>query len=333
MTKLRERRLNPTSWLRSPGEFGWIWWATAALFGLSAIFASGSVKSASLVNMLPFAGILAIAAVGQTLVIQQRGLDLSVAGGVAMGGIVVGRFTADGHSIVVSALAAAVAATLGGVLNGILVARFAITPLVATLAVNALLVGVIRDVSGGFPVSASASLENFSRGRLLHVPHTILLALGFVVVAAFVTRRTVIGRRFTGVGAAERTAEAAGVLTWRYLIGTYAAASLCYGIAGILLTGFIGSATPGMGNEYLLPAITAVVVGGTPFTGGRGSVIASAVAALFLTQLTQFVLSLGAPDTAQLLVQAVVLVLAVAVRRLPLRRLVRTRPWATATTA
>jgi ribose transport system permease protein len=85
----------------------------------------------------------------------------------------------------------------------------------------------------------------------------------------------------------------------------------------VLLAGYIGNATHTAGNDYLMPAIAAVVVGGTPFTGGRGSVIASGVAALFLAQLSQMVLALGAGSAIQLLVQALALLVATAIRLLP----------------
>jgi ribose transport system permease protein len=82
----------------------------------------------------------------------------------------------------------------------------------------------------------------------------------------------------------------------------------------MLYAGFIGSASHIAGNDYLLPGIAAVVVGGTPFSGGRGSVVASGVAALFMTQLGQMVLALGAGAAEQLLVQATAIVIAVALR-------------------
>lgn len=85
----------------------------------------------------------------------------------------------------------------------------------------------------------------------------------------------------------------------------------------MLFTGFIGSASQTAGNDFLLPAIAAVIVGGTPFSGGRGSVIASGMAALFMTQLGQMVLALGAPTSMQLLVQALVIIVAAAIRYIP----------------
>ena len=94
-------------------------------------------------------------------------------------------------------------------------------------------------------------------------------------------------------------------------------AGLCFAVTGMLLAGYIGNASAAAGNDYLLPGIAAVVVGGTPFSGGRGSVIASGIAALFMTQLGQMVLSLGATSAVQLLVQALAIILATSIRSLP----------------
>jgi ribose transport system permease protein len=85
----------------------------------------------------------------------------------------------------------------------------------------------------------------------------------------------------------------------------------------MLLAGYVGSASQALGNGYLLPAIAAVVLGGTPFTGGRGSVMASAAAALFMAQLSQLALALGAGPAVQLLVQAAAILVATAARVLP----------------
>lgn len=308
------------------GEFGWIWIALIGIVVLSLIISPGTLNTSSLVNTLPFAAILAIAAIGQTLVIQQRGLDLSVAGTMSLAGVLICQMVADGQSVVVAMGAAIVAGLIAGVLNGLLVSNLSITPLVATLASNALVLGFVQVISGGFPVSSAAGLSDFSRGKILGIPYTIVLAAIFVAVATFVTKKTVVGRRFVAVGASSDTARAAGIVVPVYLIGTYAAAGACFATAGVLLAGFIGTATPAMGVPYLLPSITAVVVGGTPFTGGRGSVIATAAAALFLTQLDVLVLSLGASAAVQFLIQAVVLVVATAVRRIPFRQLAqRTR--------
>ena len=300
-----------------PSEFTWIWVGTAALFAISAIIAPGTVTGGSLLAMLPFAGILAIVATGQTVVIQQRGLDMSAAGLVSLAGLLAALFGDRSGSMLVGVAGALCAGIVVGLVNGLLTARMNITPLIATLAVNALLIGGIRTISGDAAISAPPAVQKFSHGNLLGLPYSVWLALVFVGFAAFMTRSTAIGRRFVAVGINPRAATAAGIPVLRYQIGVYGVSAACFSVAGILLAGFIGSAAPTAGNDYLLPSIAAVVLGGTPFTGGRGSVVASAVAALFLAQLSQLVLALGASSAVQLLVIALAILLATTIRLIP----------------
>jgi ribose transport system permease protein len=298
-------------------EFGWIWIATAFLFAISAWLAPGTVKLSSIMAMLPFAAILAITAVGQTVVIQQRGLDMSLPGIMSLGGLLFTYLGFVTDSQIVATVLTLAAAIAMGTLNGYLVARVNITPIVVTLATNAILLGAGRSLSSGSPMTAPQVLADFSHVRLAGIPMTLFLALGFILFVSVMTRSTLHGRRFVAVGANPATARAAGIPVLRYQIGTYAIAAVCFCVAGMLYAGYIGSASYIAGNDYLLPAIAAVVVGGTPFSGGRGSVVASGVAALFLAQLGQLVLSMGASTALQLFVQAAAIIIAVTIRRIP----------------
>lgn len=306
-----------------PGEFGWVWIGTAALFVISAIVAPGTVQPASLFAMLPFAAMLAIVAIGQTVVIQQRGLDMSAAGSMTLSGIVCATLGFSTGSVPASIVLTLVAALAMGMFNGVLVARLHITPIVATLASNALFLGAVHSLSGGSPIAVAPALQAFSHERVMGVPCTLILSVLFIVAVTLVTNHTRIGRNFIAVGANPRAAAAAGIPVLRYQIGTYAAAAGCFAVAGMLYAGFIGSASHTAGDNYLLPGIAAVIVGGTSFSGGRGSVVASGVAALFMVQLGQMVLALGASAAVQLLVQAAAIVIATTIRHLPalLRRL------------
>lgn len=299
------------------GEFGWIWVATAVLFAVSALVAPGTLSKGSLYAMLPFAGILALVATGQTLVIQQRGLDMSSVGTVALAGLLVAKYGNATGSVLLALIITFGAAALVGIVNGVLTARVHITPLVATLAVNAVVIGAVREISGSAPISVAQSIQQFSHATVAGLPLTVWLAVLFIAVLAVVTKRTVVGRRFVAVGVNPRAAVAAGIVATRYQVGAYLVSALCFAVAGVLLAGYIGNATHTAGNDYLMPAIAAVVVGGTPFSGGRGSVIASGVAALFMAQLSQMVLALGAGSAMQLLVQALALLIATAIRLLP----------------
>ncbi|WP_197716878.1 ABC transporter permease [Mesorhizobium sp. DCY119] len=298
-------------------EFSWIWGGTVALFIVSAFVAPGVVKMAAISSMLPFAAILAIAAVGMTIVIQQRGLDMSLPGIMTITGLLFAKIGfLSGSTLLAVPLTLLIAIGIGTV-NGLLVARVNITPIVATLATNAILLGAVRTVSGGSYLTAPEGLAAFSHSSLFGIPMTVVLALLFIIVISVVTKRTIAGRRFVAVGANPAAAAAAGIPTLRYQVATYAVAAICYAVAGMLFTGFIGTASHIAGNDYLLPAIAAVVVGGTPFSGGRGSVIASGMAALFMAQLGQMVLALGADTSVQLLVQALAIVVAVTIRHIP----------------
>jgi ribose transport system permease protein len=268
--------------------------------------------------MLPFAAILAIAAVGQTLVVQQGGLDLSAPGMISLSAALVTK--APGHDsgklLPVLALIGAVAVATG-LLTGVAVARFGITPLVATLGVNALLVGTVLQVTGGSIANeAPANLTTFAGGTVLGVPNTALVALALVTAAALVLRRTLFGRRFEAVGANPRAAHAAGIPVARHLIGGFVGASSCYAIAGVLLAGFIRAPSLQSGDTYLLPMIAAVVLGGTSLAGGRGSVVASAAGAVFLSQLDRVVIALGANDAVQNLTYGAIIALGMGLRNL-----------------
>jgi ribose transport system permease protein len=273
--------------------------------------------------MLPFAAILAIAAVGQTLVVQQGGLDLSVPGTISLGAALVTKVPAGSDGRLIPALLVVAAAAVAvGLVIGTAVTRFGITPLVATLGVNVIVIGTVVQITGGSIASTvPGNLATFAGDRVAGVPTLALVAVAVVGLAALVVGRTVGGRRFELVGASAAAARVAGIRVRRYQVGTYVAASLCYAAAGVLLAGLTSAPTLFAGDPYLLPTIAAVVLGGTSLAGGRGSVVASAVGALFLTQLDRLVLSTGAEQAVQSLIQAAIVALGMGLRNVPWARL------------
>nr|WP_271211811.1 ABC transporter permease [Rhodococcus wratislaviensis] len=296
---------------------------TVALFLFSWLIAPGSISGSAIDSLLPFAGILAIAAIGQTIVVMLKGIDLSLPGMMTLAALVSSQYAQDHGSILAALLVVAAIAAVVGLVNGIVVSAFSVTPLVATLAVNAVLMGAALAYSGGTPTRAPQSVSDFALEKTVGVSNTVWLAVLLMIVTVFATGRTAWGRRVVAVGSNERTARAAGVRTSRIKISGYVAAALCYSGAGVLLAGYVSTPNTNAGTSYLLPAIAAVVVGGTALTGGRGNIIGTAVGALFLSQLTQLVLSLGAPSSTQFLVQAVVIAVAVGAQQLDLRHVIQ----------
>lgn len=127
---------------------------TVALFGFSWLIAPGSVSGSAIDSLLPFAGILAIAAIGQTIVVMLKGIDLSLPGMMTMAALVSSQYAQDHGSILTALLIVAAIAVVVGLVNGIVVSAFSVTPLVATLAVNAILMGAALAYSGGTPTRA-----------------------------------------------------------------------------------------------------------------------------------------------------------------------------------
>jgi ribose transport system permease protein len=295
--------------------------ATAALFLVSWIFERQSVSHSSLLGMLPFAAVLAITAIGQTLVIQQGGIDLSVPGMISITVVIMTRYPNGDSGKVFVAILLALAVTLAaGVVSGIAVSRIGVTPIVATLGMNALLYGGVLQISGGTPRTTTSRLRDFASGKVAGIPNTVIIAVILTAIVAFVIKRTVLGRRFEAVGAGVIGARAAGVETRGYQLSAYAGAAAHYCLAGVLLAGVVSTPSAFQGDQYLLPSVAAVVLGGTSLLGGRGSVVASAIAALFISQLDQFVLTTGAKDAVQNLVEAGALAAGLAIYSVPWRR-------------
>jgi len=144
------------------------------------------------------------------------------------------------------------------------------------------------------------------------VPNAVYFALGAVIVTTLIVKRTVPGRRFEAVGANAFAAWTTGLRIERYRGGAYVWAAVLYWLAGFLLAGIINKPTAYQGDSYILASVAAVVLGGTSLLGGRGNLVATFVAALFLTQLQQFVLALGVTFAVQTLVQAAALTVGVA---------------------
>jgi ribose transport system permease protein len=316
-----------TALLRMP-RFSAIWVATALLFAISPFLAPGSISHSALLSMAPFAAILAIASIGQTLVVQQRGLDLSVPGVITLSTIIITKYP-DGHdgrlpaAIGLVALAAAAA----GLVSGVAITYFGITPLIATLGVNALLQGVVFQItSGSSTAAATPGLARFALEKTVGIPNTVVIAAVAVAITALVIRTTIVGRRFVATGANPAAARAAGIRVRRYELLTYVLAAVFYGAAGILVAGFLGTPGIGAGDGYLLPTIAAVVLGGTSLAGGVGSVVATAGGALFLTQLQQVVLGMGAPSSVQFIIQGSIIAVGMGLRNVPWARLRRLAP-------
>lgn len=282
--------------------------SVVGLFLVSWLIASGSVTGQSVVAMLPFAALIAVVAIGQTLVVMQGGLDLSVAGAISLSALIAAKFgNADSLGLVGAIALALVVATGFGLLNGLIVALFGLPPLVVTIATGALMVGAVQAISGGFNAQSDDALSQFAISRWAGIPVLALIVLAVVLVMQAVLKLTRVGRKFELVGENRRSAVNIGIPTRSYVTSAYVLSGLMAGACGVLLAGYLRSPTLNAGDAYLLASVAAVVLGGTALTGGRGSLVGTALGALFLAQLGQLVQTFTQSTAAQNLIQALII--------------------------
>jgi ribose transport system permease protein len=293
--------------------------ALTALVGLAALLIVGailqprSLTAQALLSVLPFFAILGIASVGQHLVIQQRGLDISVAGMISLATVLVTALPPNGTfaEVFPYLLLALAVGLVGGLVNGVFVTYLRVPSLVTTIGSNAILFGLVLHISDGKGSEAPAVLGSLALSKTLGIPNTVIVMAVFAATAWVVLNKTMMGRRFLAIGISPEAAAAIALPVNLYRCGTYAIAGFCYAFAGIILAGYLN--IPGLysGSSYILATIAAVVVGGNPLGGGRSSIVATIIGCAFLTYLDQLVLSIGYPTAAQYAVQAVVVLGAV----------------------
>ncbi|MEV1169138.1 ABC transporter permease [Nonomuraea sp. NPDC049784] len=268
-------------------------------------------------DILSFSSVLFIIAIGQTLVVIGRGVDLSVGSMAGLAGAVFATLTVSGWS---SAAAAGVALLLGlavgAIAHGLLITKLGISFMIVTLGTYSLLRSQAQVVLEGKSITIDVGwLDALSNGRVLGIPSVVLLAAGLYLVAVLILRCTGFGRALYATGSNPLAARLAGLPIDRVTIIAFAVSGLFAALAGLLTVGQLGSAQPGGGAGLELTAIAAVLLGGTRFSGGFGSVTRTLVGVLFLAVLNNVLYAAGVSSFWQGTASGAVLIAAVAIDR------------------
>lgn len=302
---LQRRNMLPLPVARS---FATVVVSTLALLLASLLFAPSSLTWGALSGSLPFAAIIAIVGLGQLLVVQQGGFDLSLPGAVSLAVVVATHYPQQDNALLYQAVLLALAfAVAAGLLNGILVSFLGLNSIIATIGTNALLYGAVFAVSGGVPSITTTLLAEIAGGETFGLPNSVYFGLAALLLVSTVLKSTVVGRRFEAIGANPLAARAAGLRVRLHQLMAYVYAQLLYCMAGILIAGITREPTAFQGDSLLLPSVAVVVLGGTSLLGGRGFPVSTVIAAFFLNQLSQFALAVGVPFSAQTIIQALAL--------------------------
>ena len=270
-------------------------------------------------SLLVLSSFLVILSLGQGAVILTGGLDLSLPWMIGLVGILTAGLISGSNLATVWVLPLGLLlGTVLGALNGAGIVLLGLPPIVMTLAMNGILQGAALVYSGGTPAGFASPAERWMMtGRLAGVTPVIWLLVAFVAAALLLLTRTPFGRRLYAVGNSPLVARLSGVGVGRTLIGVYALSGFCAALVGILLSGFSGQASLGMGDDYLLPSIAAVVVGGTLITGGRGHYLGMLGGVLILTALSTLLAGTMLPSAMREIIFGLVVLGAVLALREP----------------
>jgi ribose transport system permease protein len=259
-----------------------------ALMGIGTWLAPGFASVGNGLQLLKISSFLGLISIGQTIVMLTGGIDLSLAW-VLTGSAVVYTGLADGQDAnIVPAIAGAMAVGLcTGLINGFGVVRLRISPIIMTLAMNNIMLGATLIYTGGTPGgSNSPMMRTLATSTIIGIPSMVILWCIFAILAIIIIRFTRSGRKLLAVGENPRVSYLTGIANDSVIFAAYMTAGVMASITGILFAAFSGASFLGMGDQFILPSIVAVVLGGTSMFGGRGGYGGTMAAVLFTTILT-----------------------------------------------
>jgi ribose/xylose/arabinose/galactoside ABC-type transport system permease subunit len=265
----------------------------------------------SVIDILNRGAPVALLAIGMTVVIATKGIDLSVGAVMAICGAVAAACITSGHGLVMTLLITLGTGILCGLWNGFLVAVLDIQPIIATLVLMVAGRGIAQLITEGAILTFNdEGLIFIGSGSLLGLPMPVVIWLGFGLVVALLVRRTALGMLIEALGVNRRASTLSGVSTRVLLMAAYVLCGLCAAIAGIIVAADIRGADANNAGLWLeLDAILAVVVGGTSLLGGRFSIAASLLGALIIQSINTGILLSGFPPEFNLIIKAAIIVL------------------------
>ena len=290
--------------------------ALVLLLVLNSLFTPNFLDMNNFRNVLLQVSTTVLVAVGMTFVIATGGIDLSVGAVMAIASAIAA--TALGSFGLVPAILLALGvATAAGAFNGALISGFRIQPIIVTLALLIAGRGVAQVINGGqIVLVGDETFKSLGQGRILGVPVQVFVMLLVAAAAIFLMRASTFGRYVVATGGNEAAARLAGVKVHRTKITVYALSGLLAGVAGLLETARQGASdAPNIGLNIELDAIAATVVGGTPLTGGRATVVGTIIGALIMQTITTSFNMNGIPFSWSLVIKAAIILVAVYIQR------------------
>ena len=274
------------------------------------------LKRSNLLAIVDRIVVIAVIAIGMTMVIITAGIDLSVGSLIALAAVIstllmkkMGGLEASGWDVLLGFLIGIMACGVIGGLGGFIVARFKVAPFITTLGIMMMARGLAFMITGGFSIyQVPKALPWLGQGRSLGVPNTVILLVVLYVAAHIFMAHTRMGRYIYAVGGNEEAARLSGVPVKFVIVFVYVISSLAAGLGGCIQASQLNTGTPNIGIMYELYVIAAVVVGGTSLSGGTGRILGTLIGAFIISVIQNGMNLLGIESyTQQVVLGAVIL--------------------------
>ncbi len=282
------------------------------------------LKRSNLLAIVDRIVVIAVIAIGMTMVIITAGIDLSVGSLIALSAVVgttvmkqMGGLDAGPGVVLLGFLAGTLACGVVGGLGGCVVAQFKVPPFITTLGIMMMARGGAFMITGGFSIyQVPKSLAWLGQGRSLGIPNTVLLLLVLYVTAHVFMAHTRLGRYIYAVGGNEQAARLSGVPVKAVIVFVYVVSGSAAGLGGCIQASQLNTGTPNMGVMFELYVIAAVVVGGTSLAGGSGRIFGTLIGAFIISVIQNGMNLLGMESYTQQVVLGAVILGAVLLDRL-----------------
>ncbi len=305
------RLVSPSFWRHKA-----VWVVLAATYLVGLAVSANVVAPSRWADLLRLATPLACLALGQTILVIGRNLDLSVGGVVGLVNVIAAGVLAQQSNPVVVILLCLGMGLAVGLINGVGVALVGVSPFIMTLGTSFMLTGAALVISGGAPSGQlPPSIRALSLGSWLGLAPAVWLTAALFVGVAVVLKFTWVGRTLYARGINPSAARLSGVSLARVDVVSYVFSGLCAAVGGLFLAGAVGQGSLGAGEDLLLNSLAAVVVGGTTFVGGKGGVGGTLGGALLFTVLAAVLTAAGLGAGGLSIASGVVLLAAAALFR------------------
>lgn len=290
-----------------------IFFILVILFAVSAAINPNFLKPQNLMNILKQISVVTIIACGETMLIVSGMIDLSAGLVCTMSMCFTAGVLVQTGSVPAAACVGILIGTTAGWVNGFLITRYKLQPFIATLAMTNVAKGIVQIYTNGQTVGGVEKLRWLGQGYILGIPVPVVVMLLVVVLVFILMRFTTLGLHIYSIGGNEKTTIACGIDTNRKKRVIFTLSGALVGLAGVVLAARLMAGMPSVGTGYEFDAITAVIVGGTSFLGGIGTVVGTLIGSVIVGLINNILNLLGISTQYQLIVKGLLIAGAVIV--------------------